>query len=109
MRFNSPECIEKCTRFEAADFSLSLHEAVAGHPEARVIGYVSAVGEQETNPLNLVLEEFRVYLAIMGKEAAEALPEHRSYNCKIDLRTGKMAPWGPIYPLSEKELETLRE
>jgi len=45
----------------------------------------------------------------MGTEAAEALPEHKNYNCKIDLKTGKTAPWGPIYPLSEKELETLWE
>lgn len=109
MRFNSPECIEKCTHFEAADFSLSLDKVVAGHPESRVIGYISAVGEQETNALDLVPEGFRGYLAIMAKEAAEALPENRGYDGKIDLKTGETAPWGPIYPLSEKELEALRE
>jgi len=59
MLFNSPECIEICTRFEAADFSLPLDKAVAGHPEARVIGYDSAVSKQETDPLDLVPEEFR--------------------------------------------------
>ena len=45
----------------------------------------------------------------MGKEAAEALPKHRGYDCRIDLKTGETAPWGPIYPLLEKELETFRE
>jgi len=45
----------------------------------------------------------------MGKEAADALPDHRPYNCKIDLQEGSTAPWGPIYPLSEEELWTLRE
>jgi len=109
MRFSSPECFAKCTYFEIADFSLSLDETVASHPEARVIGYVSAIGEQEIDPLDWVPGEFRGYLAIMGKEAAVALPEHRSYDCKIDLKDGETAPWGPIYPLSEKELETLRE
>jgi len=59
--------------------------------------------------MDLVTEEFKSYLAIMGKEAADALPEHRSYNYKIDLENGEVAPWGPIYPLSEKELKTLRE
>jgi hypothetical protein len=28
---------------------------------------------------------------------------------KIELKEGESAPWGPIYPLSELELETLRE
>ena len=45
----------------------------------------------------------------MGKEAADALPKHRPYDCKIDLQEGSTAPWGPIYPLSEEELRTLRE
>jgi len=45
----------------------------------------------------------------MGKEAVDALPKHRPYDCKIDLQKGSTAPWGPIYPLSEVELQTLRE
>jgi len=53
--------------------------------------------------------EFRQYLGIMGKEVADALPQHRPYDCKINLREGETAPWGPIYPLSEEELQTLRE
>ena len=53
--------------------------------------------------------EFRQYLGIMGKQTADALPEHRPYDCKIDLQEGSTAPWGPIYPLSEEELRTLRE
>jgi len=35
--------------------------------------------------------------------------KHRPYDCKIDLKEGSTAPWGPIYPLSETELQTLRE
>jgi len=45
----------------------------------------------------------------MGKQAADALPKHRPYDCKIDLQNGTTTPWGPIYPLSEVELKTLRE
>jgi len=45
----------------------------------------------------------------MSQEAAEALTAHRPYDCKIDLKEGETAPWGPIYPLSEYELQTLRE
>jgi len=53
--------------------------------------------------------EFQQYLGIMGTEAADKLPEHRPYDCKIDLKKDATAPWGPIYPLSEVELQTLRE
>ena len=51
--------------------------------------------------------EFCQYLEIMGKEAADALPEHWPYDSKIDLQEGSTAPWGPFYPLSEEELRTL--
>jgi len=37
------------------------------------------------------------------------LPQHQSYDCRINLKKGEVALWGPIYPLSENELETLRE
>ena len=45
----------------------------------------------------------------MGKEAADALPKHSSYDHEIPLKEGGKPRWGPIYPLSEVELETLRE
>jgi len=45
----------------------------------------------------------------MSREAADMLPEHHSYDCKIDLKEESTAPWGPIYPLIEIELQTLRE
>jgi len=107
LRFSSPSCLETCTRFKTAEFSLSLDKAVTLDPEARVIGYVTAINEED--PWEQVPKEFRGYLDIMGQEAAEALPVHRPYDCKIDLKEGETAPWGPIYPLSENELQTLRE
>ena len=68
---------------------------MATEPTARIIGYVS-MGKTDDNSLNQIPIEFRQYLGIMGKEAADNLLEHRSYNRKIDLREGSTAPWGPI-------------
>jgi len=85
---------------------LTWDESVATDPGARVIGYVSAA---EDDLLKKVPMEFRQYLGIMEKEAADALPIHRPYDCRIDLQEGSTVPWGPIYPLSEEELRTLRE
>jgi len=106
IRFNSVNCLQNCTQFETSKFSLTWDDMVATDPQARIIGHVSTVGNEA---LKKVPKEFHQYLAIMGKEAAHALPEHRPYDCKIDLKKGETAPWGPIYPLSEEELQTLRE
>jgi len=106
IRFNSARCLENCGKFTTNDFSLTWDDTVATNPEAGLIGHVSAVCDQ---PLEDVPMEFRQYLGIMSQEAADALPEHRPYDCKIDLKEGATAPWGPIYPLSEVELQTLRE
>jgi len=39
---------------------------------------------------------------------AEALPKHQSWDHEIRLEPGKQPTFGPIYALSEKELEVLR-
>jgi len=72
--------------------------------EAQTIGWVAAAEATDAVPT-----EFRKYLDIMGTRAVEALPEHKAYDCKIELQDGSVAPWGPIYPLSEVELQTLWE
>jgi len=107
IRFNSAQCLEQCTKFEKNEFSLTWDETVCLDATARVIGYASAASNED--PLENVPMEFRQYLGIMSQEAADQLLEHRPYDCKIDLREGATAPWGPIYPLSEVELRTLRE
>ena len=73
IRFNSPGCLEKCTQYEMAEFSLSWDESILSDPTARTIGHVSAVND---DPLGHVPMEFRQYLGIMEKEAADVLPEH---------------------------------
>jgi len=105
IQFNSARCLGKCTKYETLNFSLTWDVAVAMCPQARIIGHVAMVSDpQETIP-----EEFREYLDLMSKVATDALPEHKSYDCQIELRKGEVAPWGPIYPLSEVELKTLRK
>jgi len=86
---------------------MELDDSVLFDQQAGLVGYVSAAGDSD--PLEQVPQEFRHYLGIMGSEAADALPEHTSYDHKIDLKEGEKPPWGPIYPLSEIELATLRE
>jgi len=108
IRFNNARCMENCTKFETDPFSLTWDKAVLYQVGAGIIGQVSAIKENEDLLAN-VPTKFQPYLGIMGKEAADALPAHRPYDCKIDFCQGETAPWGPIYPLSEVELQTFRE
>jgi len=43
--------------------------------------------------------KFQPYMEIMSQEAADALPKHWPYDCKIERKDGSTTPWGPIYPL----------
>jgi hypothetical protein len=106
LQFDSAQCREQCTRATAAEFALHLDAAVLQQAEVQVIGYISAIVSE---PVTLVPEQFHPFLNLMSKEAADTLPEHRSYDHEIRLKEGETAPWGPIYPLSEVEQETLRE
>jgi hypothetical protein len=45
---------------------------------------------------------------IMTTEAAQRRPSYEAYNHAIDLQDGQYPPWGPVYLLSETELEILR-
>jgi len=38
IRFNSPECLRKCTRYETNNFSLSWDDSVLTDPTALVLG-----------------------------------------------------------------------
>lgn len=37
------------------------------------------------------------------------LPKHHTLEHRIDLEPGTSPPWGPIYPLAERELQVLRD
>ena len=72
IRFNSPVYQETCTRYEQEEFSLTWDEKVVHDPNTRVIGHISAVTTDDA--LASIPGQFRPYLSIMSKEAADALP-----------------------------------
>jgi len=84
VRFNSPACLQNCTKLGTDDFSLTWDDSICLDPKAGIIGYAATV--QTGNPLEAVPAEFRQYLDVMGSKLADALPEHRPYDCKIELQ-----------------------
>ncbi|CDO69315.1 hypothetical protein BN946_scf184976.g34 [Trametes cinnabarina] len=65
--------------------------------------------EGETPDLSGVPPEYHEFADVFSKKKADTLPEHRPYDLKITLEEGKVPPLGPIYSLSQVELDTLRE
>ena len=49
----------------------------------------------------------RKFVHLFEKGAAESLPPHRPYDCKIDLKPGAELKHKPVYPMSERESEVL--
>ena len=45
---------------------------------------------------------------VFDKKLADILPQHRHYDCPIDLQEGEYPPFGPIYSLSQPELQALK-
>jgi hypothetical protein len=54
-------------------------------------------------------EKYSDFKDVFSKENADILPEHRPYDCPIDLKENAQPPFGPIYNLSQPELKALRE
>ncbi|CUS06627.1 unnamed protein product, partial [Tuber aestivum] len=53
--------------------------------------------------------EYKDFGDIFSQERIDTLPEHTKYDHRIDLIPGSTPPFGPIYPISEKERKALRE
>jgi hypothetical protein len=87
-------------------FSLQIDRGVSGYPEALVTGSISSNGDD--NALSLVPSKFKKWMDIMTTEATQHLPSHEPYNHWIDLQNSQHPPWGPVYLLSEADLQVLR-
>jgi hypothetical protein len=61
-----------------------------------------------TRPEPTILEPYRAYGQVFSEADLESMPSHGSQDLAIELLDGKPPPWGPIYNLFEKELDTLR-
>mgnify|MGYP000420915753 CR=1 FL=1 len=60
---------------------------------------------RDTDSLPSKYEDFK---DVFEKKNVDRLPEHGPYNCLIDLQDDVSPPFGPIYGLSEPELQALR-
>ena len=64
---------------------------------------------ESTRITTVIPEQYWEFQDVFEKKNADILPEHRPYDCSIDLQDGAQPPFGPIYNLSQNELSALRE
>src|SRR5690606_14639466 len=57
---------------------------------------------------NSIPKDYARFHALFDKKAADILPDHQPWDHTIPLQPDTTPTYGPIYGLSENELETLR-
>ncbi|CDO76910.1 hypothetical protein BN946_scf184594.g17 [Trametes cinnabarina] len=65
--------------------------------------------EEEVPDLTRIPLEYHKFKDVFSKRKADTLLEHQPYDLKITLEEGKVPPLGPIYSLSQVELNTLHK
>ena len=65
-------------------------------------------GSEEPN-LEDIPEQYRDLAIVFSKKEADKLPPHRLTDCEIILKEGATLHYGPMYPLTLEESETLEE
>lgn len=70
--------------------------------------YAAPTSKEKTSTTSIP-ERYRDFEDVFQKKNADILPEHRPYDCAIDLEEGAQPPFGPIYNLSQTELAELRK
>ena len=114
--FDSPKCVN-CTKSVMTVFSIDYAELVAYFGKLQnkvsVIGSLRIDVEKNVTPdiPREIAWQYRDYQPVYNGQYSDAtvIPLHQSFHHSIDMRGRKKPCWGPIYALSEKELQVLRE
>jgi len=82
-------------------------ETVAFDKEAQYVGRICRQEDPNQVLLDKIPQYYEDYHKLFLTATAEKLPERRTFDHAIDLKRGAEPPWGPIYPMSAYQLDTL--
>jgi len=94
---------------EDEGISVEWDEDVLNDPNVVVIGRIEKVDDERITIIDRLPERYHDYLDLFRPSTAEKLAPRRTFDYAIDLKPDTQPPWGPIYPLSQKQLEALRK
>jgi hypothetical protein len=84
--------------------------AVGNQPAPTTLLHQEPLPEDKMDMFKKVVpEEHQDFFNIFSRAKAKSLPPHRSYDHTIDIENDGVPPHGPIHPLSNTELEALRD
>mgnify|MGYP000532974220 FL=1 len=92
----------------SSDFNSVSDVADSVVADSSVVTSVPVVSQDVPTPVTNLPARYSDFLDVFEKRNAKRLPAHRPYDCPIELQDGAHPPFGPIYGLSEPELEALR-
>ena len=110
--FDSTKCIN-CTTSAMTEFSIDYDEKLAYFgKEQKWVGVIGSlrIDDEKNVTLDIPREipwQYRDYKSVYNRQYSDEIPPHRSFDHAIDMIEGKEPTWGPIYTLSEKELQVL--
>ena len=114
-KFNRPSC-SHCTSAQADEITFEWDESILDPAYEGIVGQcgvvTAAADHAPATPGTVVAglpEIYSEYSKVFSEETARALPPNRDCDHAIELLPGKQPPFGPIYSLSELELQALRE
>jgi len=61
------------------------------------------------DPATKLPQQYHDFLDVFSRKEADTLPKHRPYDHRIELEPGKVPPYGPLYGMSQNELQVLRK
>ena len=82
-------------------------ETVAFDEEAQYVGRICRQEDPNLVLLDKIPQYYEDYHKLFLTATAEKLAERRTFDHAIDLKPGAEPPWGPIYPMSAYQLDTL--
>jgi hypothetical protein len=71
-----------------------------------MIAYIRKINEPGAQKLP---PEYSMFARLFDKQEASKLPDHKPWDHRIPIQEGKTPTFGPIYSLSEREREALRD
>jgi len=76
-----------------------------------IYSFLSQKEETDSEEPNIedIPEQYRDLAIVFSKKEADKLPPHRLTDCEILLKEGATLHYGPIYPLTLEESDTLKE
>jgi hypothetical protein len=94
---------------DIADGSTKAEPSSRAEPSAAASAAVQSHDEDGGDIAERLPERYRRWASVFSEEEINRLPDHTEYDHKIQLVDEAQPPFGPICPLSEKELQALRE